>query len=400
MIIVANKTESKKWDIKEAKKLFQEYLEKGLEEEKKEAILPENTVKIDDLNKKQTLERIYKLTDSIIEMIYENGRPSIKMPSRTSANIIWDEENDLLLLGQQIMEKHFHSLGSVADITRLMKVLEKVNELLLKDMHATKREIFYSAVQLFGDQKNSDKSIEDVATMLYTTRNSTHIVASAKGSCIGRLRIRDKNDIIDLEGLGSGGWTISPMLDNVEILESDAEFILVLEKDAAMIRLSEARFWRKYPCIILTAKGAADIATRMFLRRISKELRLPVFTLVDSDPYGHYIHSVYLRGSKRLSYESPFLATPDIKLLGVLTRDLEKYKIPNDCRIPMNQTDIKRTKEMLSEDFVKKNKAWETDLKLALNLKMKAEIQALSTFGFEFLTDQYIPEKLSTGDWI
>ena len=394
------KTESKTWNLKAAKKLFQEYLKKSIEEKKKEVKLPEDTVQIDNLNRQQTLERIYKLTDSLIDMIYENGRPSIKLPSRSSTNIIWDEENDLLLLGQQIMEKQFHSLGSVADMTRLMKVLEKVNELLLKDMHATKREIFYASVQLFGDQKNSDKCIEDVATMLYTTRNSTHIVASAKGSCIGRLRIRDRNDIIDLEGLGSGGWTISPMLDNIEILESDAEFILVLEKDAAMIRLSEARFWRKYPCIILTAKGAADIATRMFLRRISKELQLPVFTLVDSDPYGHYIHSVYLRGSKRLSYESPFLATPDIKLLGVLTRDLEKYKIPNDCTIPMNQTDIKRTKEMLNEDFVKKNKAWETDLKLALKLKVKAEIQALSTFGFEFLTDQYIPEKLSTGDWI
>jgi len=190
------------------------------------------------------------------------------------------------------------------------------------------------------------------------------------------------------------------MLDNIEILESDAEFILVLEKDAAMIRLSESRFWKKYPCIILTAKGAADIATRMFLRKLSKDLNLPVFTLVDSDPYGHYIHSVYLRGSKRLSYESPFLATPNIKLLGVLTRDLEKYKIPNDCRIPMNQTDIKRTKELLAEDFVKKNKEWETDLKLALNFKIKAEIQALSTFGFEFLTDRYLPEKLTTGDWI
>ena len=76
------------------------------------------------------------------------------------------------------MEKQFHSLSSVADMTRLMKVLEKVNELLIKDLHATKREIYYSAVQLFGDQKNSDKTIEDAATMLYTTRNSTHIVAS------------------------------------------------------------------------------------------------------------------------------------------------------------------------------------------------------------------------------
>jgi len=298
------------------------------------------------------------------------------------------------------MEKQFHTLTSVADITRLMRVLEKVNELLVKNLHATKREIFYSDVKLFSEQKNSDKSIEDVASMLYTTRNSTHIVASAKGACIGRLRIRDRSDIIDLEGLGTGGWMISPMLDNIEILESDAEFILVLEKDAAMIRLSEARFWRQYPCIILTAKGAADIATRMFLKRLNKELNLPVFSLVDSDPYGHYIHSVYLRGSKRLSYESPFLATPDIKLLGVLTRDLDKYKIPDDCRIPMNKTDEKRTKEMLEEDFVKQNKAWETDLKLALKMKVKAEIQALSSHGFEFLTDKYLPEKLTTGDWI
>ena len=395
---MAKKQATTEMDLKAARNLFLEYLEER--SEKKEIDLPPDTVQIDDLARKETLERLYKLVDSVIEKIYNTGRPFVELPSRTSSNIIWDEENDLLLLGKQIMEKHFHSLTSVVDITRLMRVLEKVNELLVKDLHATKREIFYSDVKLFSEQKNSDKSIEDVASMLYTTRNSTHIVASAKGACIGRLRIRDRTDIIDLEGLGTGGWMISPMLDNIEILESDAEFILVLEKDAAMIRLSEARFWRKYPCIILTAKGAADIATRMFLKRLNKELNLPVFSLVDSDPYGHYIHSVYLRGSKRLSYESPFLATPDIKLLGVLTRDLDKYKIPDDCRIPMNKTDEKRTKEMLEEDFVKKNKAWETDLKLALKLKVKAEIQALSTHGFEFLTDKYLPEKLTTGDWI
>ncbi len=395
---MAKKNVNKEWDLRAAKDLFNEYIIKG--SKIKQTKLPPDTIQIDNLNRDEMLGRLFRLIDSILEKIYENGRPSVQLPSRANTNIIWDEENDLLLLGKQIQEKQFHSLSSVTDITRLMRVLEKVYELLDKDLHATKREIFYSDVKLFTDQKNSDKSIEDVATMLYTTRNSTHIVASAKGSCIGRLRIRDKSDIIDLEGLGSGGWTISPMLDNIEIIESDAEFILVLEKDAAMIRLSEARFWRKYPCIILTAKGAADMATRMFLKRLSKELNLPVFSLVDSDPYGHYIHSVYLRGSKRLSYESPFLATSNIKLLGVLTRDLDKYKIPLDCRLPMTQQDMKRTKEMLNEDFVKKNKAWETDLKLALKMKIKAEIQALSAHGFEFLTDQYLPEKLSTGDWI
>jgi meiotic recombination protein SPO11 len=385
-------------ELKAARDLFISYLEK--EKEEKLIDLPKGTVKIDDLNRKQTIERLYKLVDNVITRIYNTGRPSIYLPARTSSNIIWDEENDLLLLGEQIVEKQFHTLTSVADITRLMRVLEIVNELLKKDIHATKREIFYTDVKLFTEQKNSDKSIEDAAAMLYTTRNSTHIVASAKGMCVGRLRIRDRNDIIDLEGLGSGGWMISPMLDNIEIIESDAEFILVVEKDAAMIRLAEDRFWRKYPCIILTAKGAADIATRMFLKRLSKELNLPVFSLVDSDPYGHYIHSVYLRGSKRLSYESPFLATPNIKLLGVLTRDLDKYKIPEEVRLPMKPMDVKRTKELLNEDFVKKNKQWETDLKLALKIKKKAEIQALSQHGFEFLTNKYLPEKLTTGDWI
>ncbi|MFX1409891.1 MAG: hypothetical protein ACFFA6_06040 [Promethearchaeota archaeon] len=385
-------------ELRAARELFNTYLKK--EKEEKLIDLPKGTVKIDDLNRKQTLERLYKIVDEVITKIYNTGRPSIQLPARTSSNIIWDEENDLLLLGEQIVEKQFHSLTSVADLTRLMRILEIVNELLVKDIHATKREIFYTDVKLFTEQKNSDKSIEDAAAMLYTTRNSTHIVASAKGMCVGRLRIRDRNDIIDLEGLGSGGWMISPMLDNIEIIESDAEFILVVEKDAAMIRLAEDRFWRKYPCIILTAKGAADIATRMFLKRLSKELNLPVFSLVDSDPYGHYIHSVYLRGSKRLSYESPFLATPNIKLLGVLTRDLDKYKIPEEVRLPMKPMDVKRTKELLNEDFVKKNKQWEADLKLALKIKKKAEIQALSQHGFEFLTNTYLPEKLTTGDWI
>jgi len=393
------KSEGKpKWDLKATKELMNKLQSQDMDE--KNIKLPEDTIKIDDLRRKKALNRLYSLVDELIEEIYTTGKPVIELPSRSNSNIIWDEESDLLLLGKQIQKKQFHSLTSVADITRLMRVLEIINELLRKDMHATKREIFYTDVKLFQEQKNSDKSIEDVATMLYTTRNSTHVVASARGSCVGRLRIRDKNDIIDLEGLGSGGWGISPMLDNIEILESDAEFILVVEKDAAMMRLAEARFWKDYPCIILTAQGVGNVAVRMFLKRLSKELQLPVFSLVDSDPYGHYIHSVYMRGSKRLSYESPFLATPDIKLLGVLTRDLDKYNVPDDCRLDMNKTDIKRTKDLLKEDFVKKNKEWKKDLELALKIKKKAEIQALSSHGFEFLAEKYLPEKLTTGDWL
>ena len=43
---------------------------------------------------------------------------------------------------------------------------------------------------------------------------------------------------------------------------SDALFILLVEKDAAFMRLAEDRFYNTYPCIIITAKGQPDVASR------------------------------------------------------------------------------------------------------------------------------------------
>jgi hypothetical protein len=39
--------------------------------------------------------------------------------------------------------------------------------------------------------------------------------------------------------------------------------------------------------------------------------------MVDSDPYGLKILSVYMSGSKHMAYDSAHLTTPDIKWLGV-----------------------------------------------------------------------------------
>ncbi len=358
------------------------------------------TVEVVALSPEDTLER---LVDNALEILNETmmtGRPAFEIPSRSGDNIVWDEIRDLLLLGMKTISRPYHSLASVVDATRTARVMEIIFNLLQANLHATKREVFYSDVNLFRDQKYSDKIIEDVSSMLRTTRDSVHVVASARGSAMGRVTIRDGGDLIDLTKMGTGGWAVTPFLDQLEIVESDAEFILLSEKDAAVMRLSEAKYWNRQPCIVLTGKGSGDIATRAFLKMLVKELEIPAFALVDSDPYGHYIYSVFLRGSKRLSYESPFIATPDLKLLGVLSRDLEEYNVPKSVRIPMQPTDIKRVKDMLKEPFVQKNKEWVKDLKLMLQLKEKAEIQAFASHSFQYLTDEYLPRKLETGDWI
>lgn len=375
-------------------------LRKSLQETQTAARLPKGAKLVTEKDVEKLHQEIHLLMRTLIKEIGKGNPPTLELPLRGSGNIIWDEENDLLLLGEKTTVRSLGSLRTAKDVTRLIRVLEIVHELLEKDIHATKREIFYNDVNLFEEQRQSDNAIDDIGPLLGTNRESTHIVASAKGTVLGRVILEDSGDRIDCTRLGTGGWSITPFLDRVEIVESDAEFLLIVEKDAAMLRLSEAKWWNKYPCIIMTAKGSPDIASRIFARRLSKELKIPAFTLVDADPFGHYIHSVYLRGSKRLSFESPFLATPDLRLLGVLGRDLDEYNIPKECRLRMTPEDIKRAKAVMNEPFVAQNRKWVADIRLMVKRKEKAEIQALSTHGFEFLAETYLPTKLETGDWI
>lgn len=113
------------------------------------------------------------------------------------------------------------------------------------------------------------------------------------------------------------------------------------------MRLAEDRFYNRFPCIIITAKGQPDVATRLFLKKVKSDLRIPVLGLVDSDPYGLKILSVYMSGSKNMAYDSSNLTTPDIKWLGVRPSDLNKYKVPSECRLPMTDSDVRTGKELL-----------------------------------------------------
>jgi len=90
----------------------------------------------------------------------------------------------------------------------------------------------------------------------------------------------------DCTKMGVGGKAIPPSLERVTEIKSDAKFVLLVEKDAAFMRLAEDRFYNTYPCIIMTAKGQPDVATRLFLKRVRETLRIPVLGLVDADPYG------------------------------------------------------------------------------------------------------------------
>ncbi len=48
-----------------------------------------------------------------------------------------------------------------------------------------------------------------------------------------------------------------------------------------------------------------------------------------------------------MSYDSSNLTTPDIKWLGVRPSDLDRFNIPEQCRLPMTEEDMKTGKRLV-----------------------------------------------------
>jgi len=353
-----------------------------------------------DQDSSSVTSRINRLVLAAARSILSGRGFSFAVPSRAASNQVYLPDLDRIVLVRRESARPFANVATARKATVTARVLSLVHAVLRRGIHVTKRDLFYTDVKLFGDQSQSDAVLDDVSCMLGCTRSSLHVVASEKGVVVGRLVFADDGDRIDCTRMGVGGKAIPPNIDRVSGIESDALFILLVEKDAAFMRLAEDRFYNRFPCIILTAKGQPDVATRLFLRRLKVELKLPVLALVDSDPYGLKILSVYMCGSKNMSYDSANLTTPDIKWLGVRPSDLDKYRVPEQCRLPMTDHDIKVGKELLEEDFVKQNEGWVKELETMLRTRQKAEIQALSSFGFQYLTEVYLPLKLQQQDWI
>lgn len=362
--------------------------------------LPHAFKEVADLSPESVVSEIENCILSVAKSIMLGHGYGFHVPSRSGANQLYVPELDRIVLKDKSSLREFANSSSVRKTAITTRILQLIHQLCIKQIHVTKRDLFYTDVKLFQDQGQSDAVLDDVSCMLGCTRSSLNVVASEKGVVVGRLIFTEDGDRIDCTKMGVGGKAIPPNIDKVGDMESDALFILLVEKDAAFMRLAEDRFYNRFPCVIITAKGQPDVATRLFLRKMKTDLKLPVLGLVDSDPYGLKILSVYMSGSKNMSYDSYNLTTPDIKWLGVRPTDLNKYKIPEQCRLPMTDQDIKTGKDLLEEDFIKKDPNWYAELELMVKTKEKAEIQALSSFGFQYLSEVYLPMKLQEKDWI
>jgi len=66
----------------------------------------------------------------------------------------------------------------------------------------------------------------------------------------------------------------------------------------------------------------------------------------------------------------------------------------------MTENDIKRADDLLKEDFVKSRPEWERQIMIMKETGKKAEIQALASKDWRFMTGTYLPTKIDSADWV
>ena len=76
---------------------------------------------------------------------------------------------------------------------------------------------------------------------------------------------------------------------------------------------------------------------------------------------------------------------------GITSTDILNYDLPTD---KLSQQDVRALKAELTDPRFK-DRFWRDEIELMLKLGKKAEQQALAKYGLDFVTDKYLPEKLT-----
>lgn len=352
-------------------------------------------------------DKLQNLGLDMLSQVDAESTPTFATALRSKGNIVYDSGVGFIRLGDKMEERRFINVGQARKFMQTVAIASKCKKFLKENAHTSIRGLYYQLKfslgenldeELFSEQSESNPLVEDLEVALSVKREDINLNTDRKGVVAGPLTIRDKfggdETEIDCKKQGRSGWMIPSDVDNgMEFLNVDADYVLVVEKDAMWQRLNEDKFWKKENCILVTPKGQASRGCRRLIRKLASK-KLPVYVFTDCDAWGWYIYWAIKTGSMNLAYLGSDIATPEAKFVGVTMRDIKDYDFLSQLTINAKEVDIKRAEEMLSYEWISTHKDWVDELKTVLKTKKKLEQDALQGPRLSFVGD-YLREKIA-----
>jgi DNA topoisomerase-6 subunit A len=351
---------------------------------------------------KKVVDEIKSVAKGVYNKIIKKRSPSLVTPLRSLSNVKYDPKDGYFeLLGKK--KERALTAGTVKTFAQTLRVMALSKDLISKYDIATKREAYYVsknwAEARFKEQPESDGVIDDVEAMMMVNREQLGFVPEEKGGDVaGKLIVIDKDPDtekslkIDCTKFGSGAYSIPISVEHLKF-ETKAKFILAIETAGMFQRLVKHKYWKKANCILISMGGVPTRALRRFIRRLSDAKKLPVYVFTDGDPYGYFnIYRTLKVGSGNAAHINEYFCVPKAQFIGITPKDIEDYKLPTH---PLKDIDIKRAKDALKNDpFVQHHKEWQKAVKKMIQMKKRAEQQALAKWGLNYVISDYLPKKL------
>ena len=359
----------------------------------------------------KTLGRIVEFADAVTTRALKGDEPKLEIPTRSRSNTIWNKKRKILEMGDATSERQLFNLNQAKQFMQTCLHSSSIKSLIDVEKSLSLRGMFYKGLhtvagtkgeKTFADQDESDGILEDLEVAMGSLREELHIYAKKRGTMAGNITLVDSGDEIDCRRMGSGGYAIPSICepDVIQFKKCEAKYVLHVEKDTVWGRFNEDRYWETHNCILTEGSGQPTRGVRRLLRRLNEELGLPIYCLLDCDPWGHYIYSVIKQGSISLAFESERLAIPEAKFLGIRSKDYRACDLSDDVKIDMNDNDIKRANEIMNYPWFAGDKGWQREIQGMLDNGFKMEVEGLTTKEISYVTEEYVPQRLKDKDWL
>jgi DNA topoisomerase-6 subunit A len=350
-----------------------------------------------DLVKSDVLKKLKDIGKGIVRDLGAGEWPVLEIPVRTTKNIVYDASLRQYVIGPRTAERTAGNIRHLRPFAQTVWVAKFAKQLLAAGKTSTLRDTYYVAIGEgidFESQDESDNVIMELESLVRHPREDMNIFPEERASIYGDLVIEYtvpgfRGRRVDLSA-HPDGYSIGPALTTSEFVKCGAEQIFVIEKGAVFSRFVEERADKNFKALLIHTAGQSPRNCRKLIRRLREELNLPVYIFTDADPYGVHIASVLIHGSA-LSAHIREINVPDAVWAGVYATDITKYKLP---AMRLTETDLKRLDE-LEQDPRYTVDPWKREVQYFGKIKRKAELEAFSRYGLEFIVRDFLPERLA-----
>jgi DNA topoisomerase-6 subunit A len=350
------------------------------------------------------MESLMGIVDKMYNQMDGGEIPAMDISLRSKNNIEFDPKTSVWRYGDMMTNRTSKTVKGAMMMLRTIHTVDFIDSMVKSSKSSTLREMYYISEGWghgkFHSQDESNLLVEDLEIVSKFMREDFRLRPEEDGArVIGDLTLTEvnrkgeKKKINCRDDVGDSGYGIpfNVEKDKVDLKSTNAKFIIAIETGGMFDRLAENGFDEKHNALLVHLKGQPARSTRRFIKRLNQELKLPAVVFTDGDPWSFRIFASIAYGAIKTAHISEYLATPTAQYVGITATDILNYKLPTD---KLSDQDVAALKSELTDPRFK-DEFWLNEIQAMLNMKKKAEQQALAKYGLDFVTDNYLPEKLT-----